>query len=216
MSQKATWVREYSADEIVRVREALRSPAGGEIRETAALLEIREAAEIYQGAPCHSDGPDAKESEDRMRRVAAAIPTFVEFFTSLKDLDDRTADVVTAWEVGAPRKKGQPAEVPVPWWQIKEIRRLLRSLPLDRLADSLEREANRSQPTGRPRKVERKWFVEQLADIWERVHGNPPPKSHQSGPFPRFVVACLEPIAPSECRGIEEVIREVTSKQGGN
>ena len=202
----AVWTGElprYSADEVSRIKAALGAPVGRDAQVEDAIREIQNAADILSVSLLQrEEQPDTQSVEGDMRRDAKAIRGFLPFLDHLNHMDERTADVVVLWGI----------EERVPVWKLTELRRLIRSMRLDSLADRLEKGASGGVKGGRRALVEREWFVRQLAGIWERVHGKPPSKSHQSGPFLRFVVACLEPIAPDECMGIGGVIRKVTSK----
>lgn len=185
----------YSAKSIERIGDEMWSKAGAEIQEAAGLFKLSLSERKKE--------PDTKSVEDDMRSDATAIRGFLSFLNrlNLSSLDDRTANVICLWQI----------EERVGRWKLTELRRLAKSMPLDSLADQLEKEASERVKSGAAR-VEREWFVRQLAGIWERVYGKQPSKSYTSGPFYRFVIACLEPFDQKEFKGIEGVIRKVTSK----
>ena len=73
---------------------------------------------------------------------------------------------------------------------------------LIRALDRLSVAARSFEPRGRPPKDALGMFVNQLALIWERAHGKWPKrsyfthKSRESGPFRRFVSACVKGVDP--------------------
>ena len=155
-------------------------------RAQEALTEILSAARLYRSSRANErDQPSKVVTKRKLREISQKCDALVRCLDSLdKSSRDRLEE-----NFGSARP-------------IESTSYALLS-DLEREVERLSSAAQLFEQGGRPAKEALGILVNQLALIWEGAHGRWPRrsyythKSRESGPFRRFVMACVEGVDPS-------------------
>jgi hypothetical protein len=192
---------DYRSEDKERIAHALNDKHQlGEETIGSLVIEVTEAARHYRGLAGHEQArPLPAQVRAQIARLDRAITDFQTSFGSLSE------EAQTGLDDFAITLDGHPVTPAI----LNALRHLTGA------ASTVGAAADKPAKRGQPAKKARRWFVQQLAQIWARAHDAKwPARSHDwrtgkdYGPFHDFVRASLAPLGGQQ-EGLDDVIRAV-------